>query len=1047
MPELKDIEQFKPFLNSLGNEPEILEKKERSIEDVPPPEEGIPGDIRSLFATDEDLEQNGDALPDSTGEETPSAQKPVPEQSGTEDFLTSLDKVEEPPGGEEGGTEPDVQDALSLEGLEELTLDADGDSFFPVDESADGIGEEEGDKEPGGEPEFSPEEVMDFPLEETGPSEADILAPEEVPSPEGVDPETFDAEEPSGILEDTLLQDLEKEAPEVFPSSDEEPIPPEEESIPPEEESIPPEEESIPPEEEPTPFEEGFDLPEPGSTEEIDDEEAVFSDSFIEPSAAEADEEVSPSQEGEFSFDEEDLGFKDSAPSDEEKEEEVSAETEESKEGKAEGDDEDFDFSDFSLGDMGKQFGIEEEDEFSSKFASSQIKKEPSGKTTAEGGLAEEDIAGKDQEKEEFSLSDEDFRRLQEHLQQLPRNLKLIIEEQIGERGLLGKPLETVLEALVRGATAKELAAILGKITGENIVVPDQYEKLTGEDFEGERGTFAYIYRNNVLPLLRVFLLGAAALGMLVFFIFQYIYTPIYADILYRAGIVEIQEDNYRGGNDYFNQAVAKRRVKRWYYTYAENLAEKRQYPLAEEKYEQLLAVPKYRGDTKALLDYARLESETLGKYSEAEELLKRIFTEDAYQKEALLLAGDNYLRWGDEIDPDQWEEARYHYALLMQKYGSKSLYLFRMLRYLIRMDKYPEILQIKNSLQADPRAKIEAAGYAELAEYLLNRGEQEEILELLERAQKADPLLPEVYYQFSRYFRNLKDVNRETSALRSTLQLLQGEEPSTRKRLAMMVLAHNRTGEILYDQEAFLDAEVEYRMALERYEDGKALRRLAPRKEFGKIYANIGDLYYYVASDYNTALDLFLKGEKNSYVSSVVQYKKGYIYYHWENYREALGEFYTAAEKYSEDPNLLYATASTLYMRNDFFSAQGYYNQLIEELERERESIRILLIDEQPEHRALIENLMMSHNNLGVTLNRLYLATGDPKKNADSLVQFTRSSEYFDYLTRDPETMRRSKTINLAHINMKNLLYPVTGYQLQIYRDIPKDRQTAAFR
>lgn len=968
MPELKDIEEFKSFLNSLGDEPEILEKRGRSIEEVLPPEEGIPSNISNLFSVDEDQGQDSDLPPGLAQEEFLSDQDPIAEQSETEKFLSSLDKVGQILEEEDRSSpEPTSQDAFSLEGLEELTLDTNED--LP---SSSGEGGEEGEESRGAFGSETAETPESFGMEEGG---------ESPPFSGKFDTEAFD----SGGDEDPPLREVEEEPPLEGPASAEE-----------------------------------FDPFDSGSSEEVGDGG---------PDSGEVPMEPSPPEEG---------------PEDSQ---ESSADTEKS-EGEEAEDDEDFDISDFSLGDLGEQFGIKEEGDEAApdpslfEVGEDAAEEESAGEDFSETGSDREDMG-----KEEFFLDDAAFLRVQEHLEKLPRNLKLIIEEQIGEKGLIGKSLETVLEALARGARPKELAAILEQITGEPIVVPDQYEKLMGEDFEGQRGTFAYIFRNNVLPLLRFFLLGAAALGILSFFIFRYVYTPLYANTLYRAGIVEIQEDNYRGGNEYFNRAAAKWRVKRWYYTYAEQFVEKRQYPLGEEKYEQLLAVPKYRGDTKGLLDYARLESETLGKYSEAEELLKRIFSENPYQKEALLLAGDNYLRWGDEIDPGQWEEARYHYALLMQRYGLKPVYLFRMLRYLIRMDRYPEIIQIKEALQGNPRAEIEAKGYAELAEYLLNRGEHDEVLGLLNRAREADPLLPEVYYQMSRYFHRLKEVNRENLALRTTLELLQGEEPASRKRLEMLILAHNRIGEILYGQRAFLDAEAEYRTAIERYEEGRAFRRLSPRGEFGKIYANMGDLYYYAAGDYNIALDFFLKGEENLYVSPDIQYRKGFIYYRRGDYRDALGEFYMAGKKYFEDPNLLYATASTLYMRNDFFSAQGYYNKLIEEMEQKRDSIQILLINEEPDHRALIENLMIAHNNLGVTLNRLYLATGDPQKNADSLVQLTRSSEYFDYLTRDPETMQRSKSINLAHINMKNLLYPLTDYQLQIYRELPKDRQAAAFR
>lgn len=55
-------------------------------------------------------------------------------------------------------------------------------------------------------------------------------------------------------------------------------------------------------------------------------------------------------------------------------------------------------------------------------------------------------------------------------------------------------------------------------------------------------------------------------------------------------------------------------------------------------------------------------------------------------------------------------------------------------------------------------------------------------------------------------------------------------------------------------------------------------------------------------------------------------------------------------------------------------------------------------------------------------------------------MVAFTESGDYFDTLTRDPETMQRSKMRNLSFINQKTLLYPIKGYTLEIYGDIEKD-------
>ena len=49
MPSLQEVEQFKNFLNELGDEPEILAERDEEIEDVSPPEQGLPEGLSDLL--------------------------------------------------------------------------------------------------------------------------------------------------------------------------------------------------------------------------------------------------------------------------------------------------------------------------------------------------------------------------------------------------------------------------------------------------------------------------------------------------------------------------------------------------------------------------------------------------------------------------------------------------------------------------------------------------------------------------------------------------------------------------------------------------------------------------------------------------------------------------------------------------------------------------------------------------------------------------------------------------------------------------------------
>ena len=88
----------------------------------------------------------------------------------------------------------------------------------------------------------------------------------------------------------------------------------------------------------------------------------------------------------------------------------------------------------------------------------------------------------------------------------------------------------------------------------------------------------------------------------------------------------------------------------------------------------------------------------------------------------------------------------------------------------------------------------------------------------------------------------------------------------------------------------------------------------------------------------------------------------------------------------------------------------------------------------------------MKVYNNLGVTLKNLSDRNLDPDKNAKALVNLTFSSDHYDVLSRDPETMSRGMTKNLAFLNQKGILYPQSGFVLQPYNRIPIDMQASRF-
>ncbi len=305
---------------------------------------------------------------------------------------------------------------------------------------------------------------------------------------------------------------------------------------------------------------------------------------------------------------------------------------------------------------------------------------------------------------------------------------------------------------------------------------------------------------------------------------------------------------------------------------------------------------------------------------------------------------------------------------------------------------------------------------------------------------------IPEIHYHLARYFRYAGDPVEEVKAIRSTINYLEASAPLNKKRMEIMIDSYNRFGESLWRNKEYLDAEDKYQKAKNMIEVAQDRRIFGKKKEFGKVYENLGDIYYYIDRNLETSLDLYRKAEENFYNSHDLDYKIGYIDYMYSRYEEALLRFSRVIDDVSANENTIFSLANTLYQRDDYFSAQGYYLHLLDILETKRNNIPFLRIQENPEHRAIIEYILKTYNNLGVTLKKLSDRTGDKEKNSKALVNLTFSSENFDILARDPETLSRGLTKNLAFLNQRGILYPASDFELQIYNRIPKDLKVRRF-
>ncbi len=1019
MPSLQDIREFNDSFVRLADEPEIIREWGEEVEALPEADEGLDTDLSSLLADTGDLEE--------AGEPVDIGQMPAEEvqDEAAPDFSDLLGASIEDD--REDDREDDIADDFEAD-----------EEFPPADEFQEPAAVEAGEET---------DEAIDF-------SDFEALLSDE-PLTETV--ETGPEPEETAPFGDEPAEELSFDD-EAFSFGDE-----------PVAEAAPPEA-GIGVSEEPTEQDDIFGIPEGG--EEIHADEQVGID---EPIPADEVEDLSGVEDdsgelGVFEFTDDDVETETLATSDESfsfdepmvpgEDQAVSAFDEMPGISDEDSDLEELDtggVDEFSLGDFGEEFGViggeappTEEDLNPALSVPETVAGAPAGPA---GGL---------------QISESEFQSLQTTVSTLPLNLKREVEEIITEAKGTSDQVEELVRRLAARESPTDIAAFAGKILGKQIRIPRGYEKRTGIEFEAERQGFAYQFRENILPILRLVTIFAVALVILGLAGYHLVFRPLHGRSLYREGLALIGEDQYALGNQTFERAREVWPSNRWFYTYAEALIAERQYTLAGEKYEQLLFgmsegernsfnellnEGKYSSilslrelEKQGILDYANLESEVLGNFARADRLLQLIMVQNVTDYDCRLALGDNFMRWA-ETDPTKYEDARVAYARLMERQGQTDELLFRMLRYFVRTDNLQEVLTLKDLFQQDERLDIEPDAYAEMAGYLIDNNLLDDIEAVLFRAVDTDPSIPGIHYNLARYYRLINARGEEELALSTARRLLEDANPLTSRLRGMLVDTITRIGENYYDVERFLDAQETFGEAIEVYEEGVRRRVLSPNPIYGRAYAHLADIHYYIGRQYDDALRYFNAAEENGYDEPNLDYKQGFILYRNGQLETALGEFREAAADPSGSTNaLLWATGNTYFRRRNYFAAEAYYRELLERVELQRDGIRTLLVDEDPLHQSVVEYLIRVNNNLGVTLNRLSESSGDPDLYATALIYLTQSIEYSENYRRDPDTLTRSRAVNLAYLNQRGILYPTPEYSLQIHNALPEDLDDLVF-
>jgi TolA-binding protein len=702
-------------------------------------------------------------------------------------------------------------------------------------------------------------------------------------------------------------------------------------------------------------------------------------------------------------------------------------------------------------------------DDFSFSYLDNVLEKATKAKKPSEPPKPRKKLRGKERKQkieaaihdnvEEIQLSDDEFEGLQETLSRYPLNLRIACEEIIAEQFIDPKQMSELIEHLVWGASAKETAVLAGRILGRTITIPKAFEKSSGAALEAEQASFAYIFVHSFLPILRLVIFIGLVLVSLLYLLYTFVYIPHEAEKLYKRGYERIFAGEYQRANEHFSDAFSIHRKKNWFYQYAEAFRDERQYLYAEQKYDELLRY--YLRDKKGVLDYANLETYYLHNYAKADTLLRhQLLDYNPNDIDGLLAAGDNNLLWG-EIEPSRYEDARYYYARVLEKYGWQAPVVERMMKYFIRTDNLREVLPLKNWFDNDPKKRVlSAESLGELGGYLLDKQLEEvkgvpnefvesigSVREMLLKAIYADPSLPEPHYHLARYYHNLDNAREELVTLRIANRAFDEAPEGSIRRINYRIDALQRYVDSLINAREFFTAEEQLIKGINLYEDAVSRRLISRTPQYGRLFAGLGDLEYFTKTgDMEAALRYYHRSEQNGWTTPDMQYRMGSAYYQLGNWKGALEYFFNASNSLPQNRRVLFALGNAAFKRGDYFAANGYYNRLLDILETQRIRLPVLLPNDRPEYLELAERLMMAQNNAGVTYEMLAAQTGNRTYHSRALAFYAESSRAWDSLTRDPKSMIRSASIPLPYSNSQYALRPQADYEPQIFIRIDRE-------
>lgn len=650
------------------------------------------------------------------------------------------------------------------------------------------------------------------------------------------------------------------------------------------------------------------------------------------------------------------------------------------------------------------------------------------------------------------ALSDEQYKTFLKNLSEYPLNVRLAFENLIVQDEFTDDAEFEIIEKILKKAPSRQVAASLEKMLDISIPVPRDFEHRSAEEYEAYKKSLSYQLRNRILPgILCCILLFLLGWGLYNFGKYCIVW-PLKANSLYKQGYALLEADEYPQSEDYFERAAKYKMKRKWFFNYARGYRDKKQYQRAERIYKYILRY--FNHDKEGGLEYADMELNYLANYEKAEEVVRReVLDYHVNDKDGILMLGDIFLEWGTEKDPAKFEEAKEQYNIYYSYFGSSDLINSRYMKYFIRTDSLANVLAYKEMFEDKKDKVLSSDDWTELSGYLLEklygdlspseeylRERIEGVRKLLQRAVTTNTENPIALYNLGKYYVYTNENARVEATLSAAIENFNNATHIKPRDLYKYIDSYRLLGENYSKTKDYLRAQEQYTNGISLYTKEKENAGFVGNEQIGHLYADLGDINYFIAADYDNAERNYNNAVDLNYDNSPIRYRLGYIDYKDKDYLSALASFIKAGEGIERQENLLLAMGNTLTLRNDDMAAEGYYSQLLNRLNASIEkNAGGFLPQSNSKDNELITRYLYATNNAGVNLYKIAKRTGDSSKNAQAIVQLQESLRAWDALSRDQVSMVRAGGSNLAEENIKYITHPMTEFEPSIYLEIPK--------